>query len=42
MLKEQHRELSGLSLGIKLNSPALDRSAGDGQGASFPLAARLL
>lgn len=31
MLKEQLRELSGLSLGVRLSSPALDRSAGSGQ-----------
>lgn len=33
MLKKQPRELSGLSLGIKLSSPALNRSAGSGQDA---------
>lgn len=33
MLKKQHRELSGLSLGTKLSSPALSRSAGSGQDA---------
>lgn len=38
MLKKQPRELSGLSLGIKLSSPALDRSAGSGQDACLSTA----
>lgn len=32
-LKEQHRDLPGLSLGIQLSSPAPHRSAGSGQDA---------
>lgn len=39
-LKEQHRELSGLSLGIKLSSPARDRSAGSGQDACLSTGCR--
>lgn len=41
MLKKQHRELSGLTLGIKLSSPALDRSAGSGQDACLSTACQV-